>query len=72
MGFPDRVLGESISTRSEAYRELFAEQLDTTLLTNIRQATNQSMALGNEQFKREVERLSGRRVTPLKRGPGTK
>ncbi len=65
-------LGESISTRSAAYRDLFAGQLDATLLTEIRQASNQSMALGNERFKREVERLSGRRVTPLKRGPKPK
>jgi len=28
--------------------------------------------LGGDRFKEEVKRLSGRRVTPLKRGPKTK
>ena len=67
-----RDLGATATERSAAYRELFVGQLDTTILNQIRQASNQGMVLGNDRFKREVERLSGRRVTLLKRGPKPK
>ena len=30
------------------------------------------MALGSERFKSEIERLAGRRVVPMKRGPKPK
>ena len=65
-------LGATTEQRTTAYREMFRGQLDAELLHQIRQATNQSLALGNDQFKREVERMSGRRVTLMKRGPKPK
>jgi len=43
--------------------------MDDTLLNKIRQTTNQGMALGNDRFKQEFEKLTGRRVFHLKRGP---
>ncbi len=72
---PHRVfceLGATTDQRATAYCELFRGQLDASLLHQIRQATNQSMALGSDRFKQEVERMSGRRVTTLKRGPKAK
>ena len=64
-----RELGATMTERTAAYRELIMGQLDTTTLNQIRTSTNQGMALGSDRFKQEVERLAGRRVTPLKRGP---
>lgn len=61
-------LGKTVNERTKAYRELFRGQLDTTILNQIRQATNQGMALCSERFKHEVEHLAGRRVIALKRG----
>jgi putative transposase len=51
---------------------LFDGHIEKALLTQIRQSTNKGMALGNKRFKQEIERLSGRRVTELKRGPKKK
>jgi len=65
-------LGKTVAERTAAYRELFRGQLASTLLHKIRQASNQGMALGSDRFKQEVERLAGRRVVVLKRGPKTK
>ena len=65
-------LGRTLSTRTKAYRELFKYYLDSESLTQIRQSANQGMALGNDRFKQEIEKLSGRRMTLLKRGPQPK
>ena len=72
---PHRVyleLGATSEQRALAYRELFRGHIDDSMLRQIRQATNQGMALGNEKFKQDIERLAGRRVTTLKRGPKPK
>lgn len=65
-------LGKTVAERAAAYRELFRCHLNSTLLDDIRRASNQGMALGNDRFKQEVERLAGRRVVSLKRGPKSK
>ena len=65
-------LGANPSDRSAAYRALFAGQLDPGIVDRIRTATNQGMALGNDRFKEDVERLTQRRARPLKRGPKIK
>lgn len=65
-------LGKTKATRTNVYRELFKCHLDNEGLTQIRKAVNQGMALGNDRFKQEIERLSGRRVTTLKPGPQRK
>jgi len=65
-------LGRSIKERTKAYRELFRGHLEPELLHEIRQATQQGMVLGSDRFKQEVQRLSGRRVDSLKRGPKQK
>jgi putative transposase len=65
-------LGKTQSERAEIYRSYFTVQLEPGLVTQIRESTNKGLALGNEKFKEEIERLSGRRVTALKRGPKKK
>jgi putative transposase len=65
-------LGKTIEEQAKAYSELFVGHLDTEMLGTIRDATNQGMVLGNDRFKKEVEQLSGRRVTPLKPDPKPK
>lgn len=67
-----RQLGATTTERTHAYREMFRGHLDEKMVHKIRQATYQGMVLGGDRFKEEVKRLSGRRVTPLKRGPKTK
>lgn len=46
--------------------------LDNDDLTQVRKAINQGMALGNDRFKQEIEKLSGPRITSLRRGPKLK
>ena len=67
-----QALGSSPEERAAAYRDIFKGHLDTSLLTDIRCAINQGMALGNDRFKEEIAQLSGRRVTTLNRGPRPK
>jgi putative transposase len=61
-------LGEDEQGRQQAYRELFKHEIDGKMIKEIRQMTQQGMALGNERFKREIEKLTGRRMSRLKMG----
>lgn len=62
-------LGPTPADRTQAYCALFEGQIDAATLKQIRDATNQGLALGSDRFKAEIAGLSGRRVTLLKRGP---
>ena len=62
-------LGKTVDERTMVYRELFSAHFDQSVLKEIRTAVNKGMALGNDRFKQDVERLTGRRVTSLKPGP---
>lgn len=64
-------LGRNTHIRLRAYRALFKSHIDDDI-TLIREATNKGLAIGNDRFKQEIERLSGRRVTEKKRGPKPK
>lgn len=61
-------LGENETERRKIYRELFKYQIEGELMNDIRKATNQGMAIGNEQFKLDVEKLTGRRMRMNKTG----
>ncbi len=61
-------LGDTGLDCQKRYRSLFAGQLDKELLTEIRESTNRCMAVGNDIFKAEIELLTGRRLSPKKRG----
>ncbi len=62
-------LGDSDLERAQSYRRLFAAHLDDETVAEVRTAVNSGFALGKDRFKREIERLTGRRVRPLKPGP---
>ena len=62
-------LAANVEDRTAAYRALFSAHIDGSMLNRIRDASNKGLALGNDRFKQEIEALSGRRVTALKRGP---
>ena len=62
-------LSRSKDERLAAYRSLFSAHVDVSEISMIREATNKGLAIGDDRFKCEIEKLSGRRVTELKRGP---
>jgi putative transposase len=61
-------LGESKEERSENYQEMFKQSSREDLLEEIRDSTNKGLAFGDESFKIEVEKMTGRRVRSLKSG----
>jgi putative transposase len=67
-----RQLGKSVEKRTKAYRDLFLAHIDEAIICEIRKASNKGMALGSDKFKREIEKLTGRRLYELKRGPRPK
>ena len=62
------LLGKDSHSRQKNYRELFTHAIDAELLEEIRSNTHKGMAIGNDRFKEELEKLTGRRLKPKKRG----
>jgi putative transposase len=50
-------LGHDVASRTVAYRALFDEVLGAAALKQLREATNGSLALGNQEFKDHVVKL---------------
>jgi putative transposase len=65
-------LGKSTAERTAAYRSLFTAHFDQVTVDQVRRASQTGMALGSDRFKEELEKLSGRRERPLRRGPKVK
>lgn len=63
-----RSLGQTDNERQQAYSALFSGLMAEADITLIREATNKSWVLGEEEFKAQSERSTGRRATPLGRG----
>ena len=63
-----RALGASVAERQKAYRALFRAALEAEFLDALRAATNGGWALGGARFKRQVEKVAGRRAAPLAKG----
>ena len=61
-------LGKSKAERTEKYKEMFERSFSEDLLKEIRDSTNKGLAFGDEIFKKEIEKMTGRRLIPLKRG----
>ena len=61
-------LSKRKDARMRRYRALFNAHVEGELLTEIRSGLNKGMALGNDRFKDEVEKLTGRRLKPQKVG----
>jgi len=65
-------LGPTTGSRQAAYRNLFKDQMDNNLITDIRHAIKTGLVLGNDRFRSEAEQLTGQRQHHLKRGPKPK
>ena len=57
-------LGETIAQRRHAYRELFRIHLDAEELHAVREALNQELVLGREDFKDKIETMIKRQARP--------
>jgi len=60
--------GHDRASRTAHYRALFQQQLEPSLLAELRAATYGNYALGSSRFMEEVEHALGRRVQPGKPG----
>jgi putative transposase len=63
-----RRLGATAKERQTAYRALFRLPLNATFLDELRAATNGGWALGDEKFRRQIAKASGRRAAPMPKG----
>ena len=61
-------LGNDPEPRRYAYRELFRHLLDNDLLHSIREALNQELVLGREDFKDRIEQMTARQTRPGQSG----
>lgn len=61
-------LGKQKAGRKKAYRALFKSRLAEKTLAEIREATNKSWVLGNDNFKLKIQKKLTRRATALARG----
>jgi putative transposase len=62
-------LGDSEKRRLKAYQQLFVNKAGSEFITEIRHALNTGLALGNDRFRAEVEKLTGQPQKHMKRGP---
>ena len=62
-------LGTNATTRTSVYRRFVSERLSDQSVTEVRSALNAGLALGNPEFKRQIEALTGVRQHHLRRGP---
>ncbi len=53
-------LGAESEERLRNYRALFTHHVDGILMDDIRANCNKGMVVGNDQFKEEMESLTGR------------
>jgi putative transposase len=61
-------LGKDLLECQGGYRELFVHQVEGELLKEIRNISNNGMAIGSDRFKKEIETLTGSRLKLKKRG----
>ncbi len=55
-------LGDNDNTRQEAYRNLFQDRLDKVDIHAIREAVNQELVLGRDNFKDKIEQMTRRQT----------
>ena len=61
-------LGKNKQDIQAEYRALFVDEISPSVLEEIRAGVNQGMVIGSDQFKDEIERLTGRCMHPKKKG----
>jgi putative transposase len=62
------LLGDDSNARQQNYRALFEQELDSELIDDIRKTNNKGMAIGNQDFIKEIEGLTGYNMTNKNRG----
>lgn len=62
-------LGPDRQSRQTVYQQLVAQQLPVEVVTDIRDAVNTGLVLGNDGFRKQIQKLTGVRQQHLKRGP---
>mgnify|MGYP001059216657 CR=1 FL=1 len=61
-------LAKTEKTRKKRYAALFDKTIPDYTLEEIRDSINRAWVLGDERFKKKIEKQTGRRVSPLARG----
>ena len=61
-------LGDKDNLRKRAYRSLFEKYLNQEEVHSIREALNQELVLGREDFKIKIEKMTNRQTKPGKNG----
>jgi putative transposase len=61
-------LGATPKERAIAYRELFRQQIDDRVISEIRASVSVGLVLGGDPFKDEIERIAARGARPGKCG----
>lgn len=61
-------LGIDGESRRHVYRELFRHHMDNGLLHEIREALNQELVLGREDFKDRIAQMTARQTRPNRNG----
>ncbi len=56
-------LGKTDSERQVAYKQLFQNRISVATLDSIRESTNKAWVLGNDQFKKRIQKKIERAVT---------
>jgi putative transposase len=63
-----QALAKTEKTRQKRYAALFNKIIPDYTLEEIRQSINRAWVLGDERFKHQIEKQTGRRAAPLTRG----
>jgi putative transposase len=61
-------ISQNPQARQTSYRALFQHHLDPKMISDIRQATNKGMVIGNDTFKDQIEKLTGKSMHTKKIG----
>ena len=61
-------LGKTDQLRQQAYKSLFDHQIPDYTLEEIRESLNKAWVLGDNNFKQQIEKQTGRRASPNLRG----
>jgi hypothetical protein len=63
-----RRFGKTKEDRQAEYRALFKTKIKEKMLEEIRSSTNKAWVMGDDRFRKKIERQLNRRATPLDRG----
>ncbi len=61
-------LGATVEERKQAYRELFSQLIDKSIVQDIREALNHELVLGRSYFKEKIEQITKRQTEMGKPG----